>query len=198
MELLVCVLVAMNIFMAEELAESKGTTLIDLAVNPVKKFANKAINKVKDMTRKAVKVTKDTADKAVVVAKDTCDKCEVAVNKAVSDITNFAVTNIRVAEEMIVKETLIYKEMKTNNDELLAQINALQAKVDDITEKYQALENKKQVVNRPKNIKKPAKVNNPFAIEHIDGFDATKITYVRDENGNIRATDIVYEQVTNE
>ena len=198
MELLVCVLVAMNIFMAEELAESKGTTLIDLAVNPVKKLANKAITKVKDMAHKAVKVTKDTADKAVVVAKDTCDKCEVAVNKAISDITNFAVTNIRVAEEMIVKETYIYKEMQTNNDELLAQINALQAKVDDITEKYQALENKKQVVNRPKNIKKPAKVNNPFAIEHIDGFDATKITYVRDENGNIRATDIVYEQVTNE
>ena len=198
MEILVCVLVAMNIFMAEELAESKGTTLIDLAVNPVKKFANKVINKAKEMTRKAVKVAKDTADKAVVVAKDTCDKCEVAVNKAVSDITNFAVTNIRVAEEMIVKETYIYKEMQTNNDVLLAQISELQAKVDDITNKYNALENKKQVVNRPKNVKKPAKVNNPFAIEHIDGFDATKITYVRDENGNIRATDIVYEQVTNE
>lgn len=40
-------------------------------------------------------------------------------------------------------------------------------------------------------------IDNPFAIEHIDGFDATKITYVRDEDGNIRATDIVYEQVTN-
>ena len=198
MDLLVCVLVAMNIFMAEELAESKGTTLIDLAVNPVKKFANKAINKVKDMTRKAVTTVIDTKDKAVVVAKDTVDKCEVAVNKAVSDITNFAVTNLRIAEEMIVKETYIYKEMQTNNDVLLAQISELQAKVDDITDKYNALENKKQVVNRPKNAKKPAKVDNPFAIEHIDGFDATKITYVRDEDGNIRATDIVYEQVINE
>lgn len=198
MELLVCVLVAMNIFMAEELAESKGTTLVDLAVNPVKKFANKAINKVKDMAHKAVTTVIDTKNKAVVVAKDTVDKCEVAVNKAVSDITNFAVTNIRVAEEMIVKETYMYKEMQTNNDALLAQISELQAKVDDITNKYNALENKKQVVNRPKNAKKPAKVDNPFAIEHIDGFDATKITYVRDEDGNIRATDIVYEQVTNE
>ena len=198
MEMLVCVLVAMNIFLAEELAESKGTTLIDLAVNPVKKFANKAINKAKDMARKAVTTVIDTKDKAVVVAKDTVDKCEVAVNKAVSDMTNYAVTNLRVAEEMIVKNTYMYKEMRTTNDELLAQISELQAKVDDITNKYNALENKKQVVNRPKNVKKPAKVNNPFAIEHIDGFDATKITYVRDENGNITATDIVYEQVTNE
>ena len=179
MELLVCVLVAMNIFMAEELAESKGTTLIDLAVNPVKKFANKVINKAKEMTRKAVKVAKDTADKAVVVAKDTCDKCEVAVNKAVSDITNFAVTNIRVAEEMIVKETYIYKEMQSTNDllmaridklealldtnntndDLSAQITELQARLDDITDKYNALSNKKQVVNRPKKAKKPARVN---------------------------------------
>ncbi len=198
MEMLVCVLVAMNIFMAEELAESKGTTLVDLAVNPVKRFANKAINKVKDMAHKAATTVKDTKDKAVVVAKDTVDKCEVAVNKAVSDMTNFAVTNLRIAEEMIVKNTYMYKEMRTTNDELLAQINELQAKVDDITNKYNALENKKQVVNRPKNAKKPAKVDNPFAVEHIDGFDATKITYVRDENGNIRATDIVYEQVTNE
>jgi phage shock protein A len=198
MELLVCVLVAMNIFMAEELAESKGTTLIDLAVNPVKRFANKAINKAKDMAHKAVTTVIDTKDKAVVVAKETVDKCEVAVNKAVSDMTNFAVTNIRVAEEIIVKNTYIYKEIQTNNDVLLAQISELQAKVDDITDKYNALENKKQVVNRPKNAKKPAKVDNPFAIEHIDGFDATKITYVRDEDGNIRATDIVYEQVTNE
>ena len=198
MEMLVCVLVAMNIFLAEELAESKGTTLIDLAVNPVKKFANKAINKAKDMARKAVTTVIDTKDKAVEVTKETVDKCEVAVNKAVSDMTNYAVTNLRVAEEMIVKNTYMYKEMRTTNDELLAQISELQAKVDDITNKYNALENKKQVVNRPKNVKKPAKVNNPFAIEHIDGFDATKITYVRDENGNITATDIVYEQVTNE
>lgn len=175
MELLVCVLVAMNIFMAEELAESKGTTLIDLAVNPVKKFANKAINKVKVMTHKAVTTVIDTKDKAVVVAKDTVDKCEVAVNKAVSDITNYAVTNLRVAEEMIMKQTTIYKEMKATNDsliaridkleallannntndDLLAQITELQAKLDDITNKYNALENKKQVVNKPK---KPARV----------------------------------------
>ena len=124
MELLVCVLVAMNIFMAEELAESKGTTLIDLAVNPVKKFANKAINKVKDMAHKAVTTVKDTKDKAVVVAKDTVDKCEVAVNKAVSDMTNFAVTNLRIAEETLVKNTYMYKEMQTNNDALLAQITS--------------------------------------------------------------------------
>ena len=179
MELLVCVLVAMNIFMAEELAESKGTTLVDLAVNPVKKFANKAINKVKDMAHKAVTTVIDTKDKAVVAAKETVDKCEVAVNKAVSDITNFAVTNLRVAEEIIVKETYIYKEMKATNDSLMAridklealldtnntnddlsaQITELQARLDDITNKYNALENKKQVVNRPKNAKKPARVN---------------------------------------
>lgn len=179
MELLVCVLVAMNIFMAEELAESKGTTLIDLAVNPVKKFANKAINKVKDMTRKAVTTVKDTADKAVVITKETVNKCEVAVNKAVSDITNYAVTNLRVAEEMIVKETYIYKEMQSTNDSLMAridklealldtnntnddlsaQITELQARLDDITDKYNALSNKKQVVNRPKKAKKPARVN---------------------------------------
>lgn len=176
MELLVCVLVAMNIFMAEELAESKGTTLIDLAVNPVKKFANKAINKAKDMVHKAVTTVIDTKDKAVVAAKETVDKCEVAVNKAVSDMTNYVVTNIRVAEEMIMKQTTIYKEMQATNDslmaridkleallvnnntndELLAQINELQAKLDDITNKYNALDNKKQVVNKPK---KPARVN---------------------------------------
>ena len=175
MELLVCILVAMNIFMAEELAESKGTTLIDLAVNPVKKFANKAINKAKDMAHKAVTTVIDTKDKAVVAAKETVDKCEVAVNKAVSDMTNYAVTNLRVAEEMIVKKTYIYKEMKATNDsliaridkleallvnnntndELLAQMTELQARLDDITNKYNALENKKQVVNKPK---KPAKV----------------------------------------
>lgn len=179
MELLVCVLVAMNIFMAEELAESKGTTLIDLAVNPVKRFANKAINKAKVMTRKAVTTVKDTKDKAVVAAKETVDKCEVAVNKAVSDITNFAVTNIRVAEEMIMKQTTIYKEMKATNDSLMAridkleaslannntnddlsaQITELQAKLDDITDKYNALDNKKQVVNKPKKAKKPVRVD---------------------------------------
>jgi hypothetical protein len=179
MELLVCVLVAMNIFMAEELAESKGTTLIDLAVNPVKRFANKAINKAKDMAHKAVTTVIDTKDKAVVAAKETVDKCEVAVNKAVSDMTNFAVTNIRVAEEMIMKQTTIYKEMKATNDslmaridkleallvnnntndDLLAQITELQAKLDDITNKYNALENKRQVVNKPKKAKKPARVN---------------------------------------
>lgn len=179
MELLVCVLVAMNIFMAEELAESKGTTLIDLAVNPVKKFANKAINKVKDMAHKVATTVKDTADKAVVVTKETVNKCEVAVNKAVSDITNYAVTNLRVAEEMIVKETYMYKEMQSTNDSLMAridklealldnnntnddlsaQITELQARLDDITDKYNALSNKKQVVNRPKKAKKPARVN---------------------------------------
>ena len=179
MELLVCVLVAMNIFMAEELAESKGTTLVDLAVNPVKKFANKAINKVKDMAHKAVTTVIDTKDKAVVAAKETVDKCEVAVNKAVSDMTSFAVTNLRIAEEMIMKQTTIYKEMKATNDSLMAridklealldtnntnddlsaQITELQARLDDITDKYNALSNKKQVVNRPKNAKKPARVN---------------------------------------
>lgn len=175
MELLVCVLVAMNIFMAEELAESKGTTLVDLTVNPVKKFANKAINKVKVMTHKAVTTVIDTKDKAVVVAKDTVDKCEVAVNKAVSDITNYAVTNLRVAEEMIMKQTTIYKEMKATNDsliaridkleallvnnntndDLLAQITELQAKLDDITNKYNALDNKKQVDNKKPVVNKP-------------------------------------------
>ena len=179
MELLVCVLVAMNIFMAEELAESKGTTLIDLAVNPVKRFANKAINKVKDIAHKAVTTVIDTKDKAVVAAKETVDKCEVAVNKAVSDITNFAVTNIRVAEEMIMKQTTIYKEMKSTNDSLMAridklealldtnntnddlsaQITELQTRLDDITNKYNALSNTKQVVNKPKKVKKPAKAN---------------------------------------
>lgn len=176
MELLVCILLAMNIFMAEELAESKGTTLIDLAVNPVKKFTNKAINKAKDMAHKAATTVIDTKDKAIEVTKDTVDKCEAAVNKAVSDMTNYAVTNLRVAEEMIVKKTYIYKEMQANNDTLMAridkleallatnntnddlsaQITELQARLDDITNKYNALENKKQVVNKPK---KPARVN---------------------------------------
>ena len=124
-----------------------------------------------------VNYTKDTVDKAVVVTKETYDKCEVAVNKAVSDITNYAVTNLRVAEEMIVKKTYIYKEMQANNDELMARIdkledslannntndellayiNELQARLDDITDKYNALENKKQVVNKPKNAKKPVR-----------------------------------------
>lgn len=178
MEMLVCVLVAMNIFLTEELAESKGTTLIDLAVNPVKRFANKAINKAKDMAHKAVTTVIDTKDKAVVAVKETVDKCEVAVNKAVSDITNFAVTNIRVAEEMIMKQTTIYKEMKATNDllmaridklealldtnntndDLSAQITELQARLDDITNKYNALENKKQAANRPKNAKKSARI----------------------------------------
>ena len=121
MEILVCVLVAMNIFMAEELAESKGTTLIDLAVNPVKKFANKAINKAKDMAHKAVTTVIDTKDKAIEVTKDTVDKCEAAVNKAVSDMTNYAVTNLRVAEEIIVKNTYIYKEMQSTNDSYITK-----------------------------------------------------------------------------
>lgn len=177
--ILVLVSLAMNIFLAEELAESKGTTLIDLAVNPVKKFANKAINKVKDMAHKAVTTVIDTKDKAVVVAKETVDKCEVAVNKAVSDMTNYTVTNLRVAEEMIVKKTYIYKEMQATNDSLMARIDKLeallannntnddlselitelQARLDDITDKYNTLENKKQVVNRPKNAKRPTRVN---------------------------------------
>ena len=179
MELLVCILLAMNIFMAEELAESKGTTLIDLAVNPVKKFANKAINKAKDMAHKAATTVIDTKDKAVVAAKETVDKCEVAVNKAVSDMTDFAVTNLRVAEEMIMKQTTIYKEMKATNDslmaridkleallvnnntndDLLAQITELQAKLDDITNKYNALDNKKPVVNKPKRPTRVDEVN---------------------------------------
>lgn len=183
MELLVCVLLAMNIFMAEELAESKGTTLIDLAVNPVKKFANKAINKAKDMAHKAVTTVIDTKDKAVIAAKDTVDKCEVAVNKAVSDMTNYAITNLRVAEEMIMKQTTIYKEMKATNDslmaridkleallannntndDLLAQITELQARLDNITDKYNALNNK--------NNKKPV-VNKPKRLTRVDEVDA--------------------------
>ena len=118
MEILVCILVAMNIFMAEELAESKGTTLVDIIVDPVKKASDKAIATVKDVTNKAInkaksfanKVTtkaKEMTHKAVTVTKDTYDKCEVAVNKAVSDMTNYAITNLRVAEEMIMKQTTI-------------------------------------------------------------------------------------------
>lgn len=187
MELLVLVLLAMNIYMAEELAESKGTTLIDLAIEPVKKASDKAIATVKDVTNKAInkaksfanKVTtkaKDMTHKTVNYTKDTVDKCEVAVNKAVSDMTNFTVTNLRIAEEMIVKETYIYKEMQSTNDELmaridkleallannntnddlLAQITELQARLDDITDKYNTLDNKKQVVNKPK---RPTRVN---------------------------------------
>ena len=191
MEILVCVLVAMNIFMAEELAESKGTTLVDIIVDPVKKASDKAIATVKDVTNKAInkaksfanKVTtkaKEMTHKAVTVTKDTVDKCEVAVNKAVSDMTNYAITNLRVAEEMIVKQTTIYKEMKASNesliarmdkleallannntnDDLSAQITELQARLDDIINKHNTLSNKKQVekqvVNKPK---RPTRVN---------------------------------------
>jgi prefoldin subunit 5 len=50
-------------------------------------------------------------------------------------------------------------DTNNTNDDLSAQINELQARLDDITDKYNALENKKQVVNKPKKAKKPARVN---------------------------------------
>lgn len=37
-------------------------------------------------------------------------------------------------------------------------------------------------------------IDNPFAVEYIDGYDVTEVSYVRDEDGNIRATDIQYER----
>lgn len=223
--LFVLVLLGMNLCLAKSLADTKETTIVDVFTEPVKKASNKVIATTKDVTNKAInkaksfanKVTtkaKDMTHKAVDYTKDTVDKCEVAVNKAVSDMTNFTVTNLRIAEEMIMKQTTIYKEMKVTNDslmaridelealltnnntndDLLAQITELQARLDDITDKYNALENKKQIVNRPKNVKKPVKVDNPFAVEHIDGYDVTEAKYVRDANGNWIVVDTHYEK----
>lgn len=37
-------------------------------------------------------------------------------------------------------------------------------------------------------------ISNPFAVEHIEGCTVSAVTYVRDEDGNIRATNIEYER----
>lgn len=37
-------------------------------------------------------------------------------------------------------------------------------------------------------------IDNPFAVEHIDGYDVTEAKYVRDANGNWTTTDIHYEK----
>ena len=36
--------------------------------------------------------------------------------------------------------------------------------------------------------------DNPFAVEHIEGYDVTEVKYVRDENGNWIAVDTQYEK----
>lgn len=37
-------------------------------------------------------------------------------------------------------------------------------------------------------------INNPFAVEHIDGYDVTEAKYVRDANGNWTVVDAHYEK----
>jgi hypothetical protein len=37
-------------------------------------------------------------------------------------------------------------------------------------------------------------IDNPFAVEHIDGYDVTEAKYVRDANGNWTTTDVHYEK----
>lgn len=37
-------------------------------------------------------------------------------------------------------------------------------------------------------------INNPFAVEHIDGYDVTEAKYVRDANGNWITVDTHYEK----
>ena len=37
-------------------------------------------------------------------------------------------------------------------------------------------------------------INNPFAVEHIDGYDVTEAKYVRDANGNWIVVDTHYEK----
>ena len=37
-------------------------------------------------------------------------------------------------------------------------------------------------------------INNPFAVEHIDGYDVTAAKYVRDANGNWIVVDTHYEK----
>jgi hypothetical protein len=37
-------------------------------------------------------------------------------------------------------------------------------------------------------------IDNPFAVEHIDGYDVTEVSYVRDEDGNWTTTNVHYEK----
>ena len=37
-------------------------------------------------------------------------------------------------------------------------------------------------------------INNPFAVEHIDSYDVTEVSYVRDEDGNWTTTNVHYEK----
>ena len=38
--------------------------------------------------------------------------------------------------------------------------------------------------------------DNPFAVEHIDGYDVTEVRFVRNSNGNWTATNVTYERMT--
>lgn len=163
MNLLVLGLLGMNLCLAKSLADTKETTMTSVFTEPIKKTYNKVTTKAKDIYNKAVNYTKDMAHKAADCAKDTYNKavdsalttvvvCQTTVHTVASNVKTNVVTRYRAVEENVVKHTVIYKETQATNDELLAKIEELQAKVDAITEA-------KKVVNRPKSAKKPAKAN---------------------------------------
>ena len=144
MLLLVLGLLGMNLCLAKSLADVKETTIVDVITEPVRQATDKVITTTKDMAHKAV----DSIIATSIV-------CKTAVCKAVSDIKLGFISRCRAVEANVVKHTVIYKDMQTTNDELLAQISELQAKVDAITDNKATLE--KKVVNRPKNAKKPVR-----------------------------------------
>ena len=162
MNLLVLGLLGMNLCLAKSLADAKDTTVVDVLTTPIRQAADKAIEATKDLMETTavsalvaadttVAFTKDKANKVTKFFRSKYNKAKAAVNQLVDAVKLDVTTRCRMIEETVVKNTIIYKETQATNEELLAKINELQAKVDSITEA-------KKVVNRPKNVKKPARV----------------------------------------
>ena len=174
MNLLVLGLLGMNLCLAKSLADAKDTTVIDVLTTPIRQAADKAIEVTKDLMETTAVSALVAADTTVAFAKDKANKvakffrnkynkakeavigkyteCKEEVIQVIDNVKLDVTTRCRMIEETVVKNTIIYKETQATNEELLAKIEELQAKVDAITEA-------KKVVNRPKNAKKPAKAN---------------------------------------
>ena len=172
MNLLVLGLLGMNLCLAKSLADAKDTTVVDVLTTPVRQAADKVMATTKDIMDTTAVTALVVADTAVDYTKDKANKvskffrskynkakeavmskyndCKAAVNQLVDDVKLDVTVRCRMIEESIVKNTVIYKDMQ-------AQLDELQAKVDSIADNKATLE--KKVVNRPKNVKKPAKVN---------------------------------------
>lgn len=202
---LLCVLVislGANVCLTNKLADAKGITVGELIMTPINKvvdtvvdFSNKVISTVNDTidtvkatvrntTNTVVFYAEDTVDTAIITAIDIADKTvdyiEETINnckEAITNVKEFIVINCRIAEEMIVKKTYIYKAMQENHAALLERISALESIINNANEVL--MDNN----------------TNEFTVEQIDGYETNEIEYVRDENGNWIAVDIHYKKV---